>query len=181
MEGKSHSSGAGNAFPVRTSRSPQRLTACPESIPKLANASSISTSEGSSPNSSQSFSISQTRISSALAEGVPFTPIPPVSPDSRTLKQLWHAWYMDVSNPAIVPADTRLEDSRDSPMTPTVVEGPAKQAGRQSLLCALAGRWHAFQTRRRVPESVRISWAVEDLYARVATDPGGEFPFHRGA
>ena len=66
-------------------------------------------------------------------------------------------------------------------MTPTAVEGRAKQAGRQSLLCALAGQWHAFQTRRRVPESVRISWAVEDLYARVATDPGGEFPFHRGA
>lgn len=56
-----------------------------------------------------------------------------------------------------------------------------KQTGNQSLLCALAGRWHAFRARRRVPQPVRISWAVEDLYARVATDAGGAFPFHRGA
>jgi len=61
------------------------------------------------------------------------------------------------------------------------LEGNAKQAGTQSLLCSLAARWYAFRSRRRVPEPVRISWAVEDLYARVATDAGGEFPFHRGA
>jgi arsenite methyltransferase len=64
---------------------------------------------------------------------------------------------------------------------PLPVEGNAKQVGEQSLLCSLAERWYAFRARRRVPEPVRISWAVEDLYARVATDPGGEFPFHRGA
>jgi SAM-dependent methyltransferase len=61
------------------------------------------------------------------------------------------------------------------------VEAGAKQAGSQSLLCSLAARWYAFHARRRVPESFRLSWAVEDLYARVATDPGGEFDFHRGA
>lgn len=61
------------------------------------------------------------------------------------------------------------------------VEGTAKQVADQSLLCSLAARWYAFRTRRRVPEPVRLSWAVEDLYARVATEPDGEFHFHRGA
>ncbi len=75
----------------------------------------------------------------------------------------------------------RPREARDSAAS---CEASPKQGGHQSILCSLAARWHAFRAGRPAEgggEPSHLHSAVENLYARVANDPGGEFDFHRGA
>lgn len=95
------------------------------------------------------------------------------------------------------PAESPLEFERTCESSPpprdgaasSVPDGPVagKRRTSRSLLCSLAGLWQgakrtlAGRTATPDVDAPRLRSEVRKLYARVATDPGGAFHFHRGA